>query len=168
MKWKLKMEGAVYSSPVIDENDIIYIGGWDNFYAVYPDGSIKWKFEFKYGWVESAAAIDEDGNIYFGTSFGDQNSIYALYPNGTLNWKYFIGHHVTSSPVLGSDGSIYFGSYNKNIYAFYPNGTLRWKFKTGGGVDSSPAISGNYVNLILICQWLCVLERFRYLLRWKQ
>ncbi len=139
LKWKFRMDGAVDSSPVIDKNETIYLGGWYDFYAINPDGSLKWKYGKIGGWVESAAVIDENGTIYFGTSIGEQNFLYALNSNGTFKWKYRSGQ-IWSSPTIGYDGIIYFGSYNKNIYALYPNGTLKWKFKTGSYVDTSPAI----------------------------
>jgi outer membrane protein assembly factor BamB len=142
-KWKFKMDGSVYSSSVIDRIGTVYIGGWNNFYAINPNGSLKWIYEFKYGWVESAAAIDDNGNLYFGTAYADNNYIYALYSNGTLKWKYLTGNHVKSSPAIGNDGTIYFGSDNENIYALYPNGTIRWKYKTGGVVHTSPAIGND-------------------------
>jgi len=140
LKWKFKMDGSVFSSPVIDKNGTIYIGGNYYFYAINPNGSKKWTYVFKYGWVESAAVIDENGTIYFGVAYGEPNFLYALYPNGTLKWKYHLGNHIMSSPVIGKDGTIYFGCYTKNMYALYPNGTLRWEFKTDGFIDESPAI----------------------------
>jgi len=145
LKWKFRMDGPVFSSPVIDKNETIYLGGNYYFYAINPNGSLKWKYGPIDGWVESAAAIDENGTIYFGTSIGEKNYLYALYQNGTLKWKYPTGHHIMSSPVIGKDGTIYFGSYNKNIYALYPNGTLRWNFKTDGFVHTSPAIDDDGV-----------------------
>jgi hypothetical protein len=60
--------------------------------------------------------------------------------NRTLKWKYFVGDSIFSSPAIGNDGTIYFGSSNHHIYALYPNGNLRWKYSTGDPVLSSPAI----------------------------
>ena len=140
LKWKFKMDGTVDPPPIIGEDETIYIGGADYFYAIHPNGSVKWRYEFKYGAVDYGAAIDENGTIYFGTMDADYNYFYSLNYNGTLKWKYPIGHHVRTSPIIGGDGTIYFGSDNKNIYALYPNGTLKWKFKTGGLIQSSPAI----------------------------
>jgi outer membrane protein assembly factor BamB len=140
LKWKFNMDEIVVSSPVIDKDGIIYIGGWNDFYSINPNGNLKWTYEFKYGHVESAAAIDENGDIYFGTassSFDDY--FYALYPNGSLKWKYLVDD-VFSSPVIGNDGTIYFGDTDYNIKALYPNGTLRWKYEAGDIVRSSPAI----------------------------
>ena len=45
-----------------------------------------------------------------------------------------------SSPALAQDGTICFGSWDKNFYALKPDGSKRWQFPTGGPVVSSPAI----------------------------
>ena len=45
-----------------------------------------------------------------------------------------------SSPAIGTDGTLYFGGWDKTFYALHPDGTLKWKFAFGAVVDSSPAI----------------------------
>ena len=50
---------------------------------------------------------------------------------------------VTSSPAIGSDGTIYVGSSDNNLYAINPDGSKKWAFKTGDYVDSSPAIGSD-------------------------
>jgi hypothetical protein len=42
--------------------------------------------------------------------------------------------------VIGSEGTIYFGSNDNNLYAIYPNGTEKWHFTTANIVVYSPAI----------------------------
>jgi outer membrane protein assembly factor BamB len=56
------------------------------------------------------------------------------------SWKFYVGEWIASSPAIGDDGSIYFGSENDYIYALYPNGTLKWKYLTSIAVYSSPSI----------------------------
>jgi outer membrane protein assembly factor BamB len=137
-KWRLSLHGLVWGAPVIDDNGIIYIGAW-NFYAIYPNGTIKWQMDISA--FESAAAIDENDVLYVGSIWAMPNYLYAIYTsNGTLKWKYFVGDWIASSPAIGDDGSIYFGSENDYIYALYPNGTLKWKYLTGIAVWSDPAI----------------------------
>ena len=46
-----------------------------------------------------------------------------------------------SSPAIGADGTIYFGSHDKNFYALAPDGKLKWKFATGAEIIASPAIA---------------------------
>ena len=60
--------------------------------------------------------------------------------DGTLKWKYETGNAVFSSPAIGTDGTICFGSADHYLYALNPEGTLKWKYKTGGWVASSPAV----------------------------
>ena len=58
----------------------------------------------------------------------------------TLAWKFRTASDVNSSPAIGADGTIYFGSRDNYLYALNPDGTLWWKFRTGDAVRSSPAI----------------------------
>jgi outer membrane protein assembly factor BamB len=48
---------------------------------------------------------------------------------------------VVSSPAIGSDGKIYFGSHDRKFYALEPDGTKAWEYVTGGAIISSPALN---------------------------
>jgi outer membrane protein assembly factor BamB len=50
---------------------------------------------------------------------------------------------IVSSPAIGTDGTIYFGSHDRKLYALSPKGDKKWEFATGGPIISSPAINGN-------------------------
>jgi outer membrane protein assembly factor BamB len=50
---------------------------------------------------------------------------------------------IFSSPAIGSNGTIYIGSWDKNLYAINPDGTEKWSFMTGNYVWSSPAIGSD-------------------------
>jgi len=135
-KWRFETKFAATGYPIIDNDEIIYIGTYE-FYAIYPDGTLKWKNEDKYV-IRSAATIDENGILYVGSSFGSYG-LYAINPNGTTKWRFPCGD-IYSSPAIGDDGTIYFGSEDHNIYALNPDKTLKWKFTTDYVVYSSPAI----------------------------
>jgi outer membrane protein assembly factor BamB len=64
---------------------------------------------------------------------------------GTLKWRYFTSDYreIKSSPAIGLDGTIYFGSVNDTLYALNPNGTLKWYYHTGRDIYSSPAIGSD-------------------------
>ena len=52
--------------------------------------------------------------------------------------------NVSSSPAIGSDGTVYVGSDDNKLYAINgKSGVKLWEFETGGGVDSSPAIGSD-------------------------
>jgi len=54
------------------------------------------------------------------------------------------GNNIYSSPVVGSDGTVYFGCETTYIYALNPDESLRWKCKTSRDITwSSPAIKSD-------------------------
>lgn len=59
---------------------------------------------------------------------------------GTVKWTYKTAGDVCSSPAIGEDGTIYFGSLDGCLYALSPNGELKWRYGTTAQVYSSPAI----------------------------
>jgi len=164
--WIFESDGPIETSPAIGENGTIYFGDHKNkFYAIHPNGTLKWKFDAgdPYPIIDmqgyetekailSSPAIADDGTIYF-TSFS--NYLYALNSDGTEKWRYPIHTYVDvwSSPVISPDGTIYVGSqqyppgvtkniqYEGMLYAINPDGTLKWKFDSGSsGMPASPAI----------------------------
>jgi len=117
VKWTLSV-GPAHNSPSLDEDGVIYIGtSAFKFYAVYPNGTIKWTHDFYdedhaaiWG---SSAAISADGTIYFGNSISGLHGGYimAFNPDGTEKWRKLIATDgVDSSPCIGEDGTVYIGS----------------------------------------------------------
>jgi len=58
-------------------------------------------------------------------------------------WNYTTNGPIESSPVIGSDGTIYIGSDDDYLYAINPNGTKKWSYKTGDSIKSTPAIASD-------------------------
>ena len=121
----------------VDANGVIYVGSWDgNFYAIRPNGTIKWKLDgiLVQGSVPAVPAIGSDGTIYVGSS--GSSYLYAINPDGTVKWQFPVQLYSDSSyifPVvtLGPDGTIYVGGADKYLYAINPDGTLKWKYRAG-------------------------------------
>jgi uncharacterized repeat protein (TIGR01451 family) len=63
--------------------------------------------------------------------------------NGKLKWRFTTGEQIYSSPVIGSDGTIYVGSDDDNLYAIDSDGIEKWRFTADFDVHSSPAISSD-------------------------
>ncbi|MBD3286432.1 PQQ-binding-like beta-propeller repeat protein, partial [candidate division WOR-3 bacterium] len=60
---------------------------------------------------------------------------------GTLVWSYETGGEVNSSVAIGPDGTLFFGSGDKNLYALNPSGVKNWSYETDVlEVSSSPAV----------------------------
>ena len=140
-KWRFSCDW-MESSVAIDDDGIIYFGDmWGNFFAMYPNGTMKWEYETN-GIIWSTPAIAEDGVIYIG-SWDDY--LYAIYPNGTRKWRFCAHDDISSSPAIAEDGTIYFGTMlsGNNIYALNPNGTEKWHYTTGYAITSDPAIGSD-------------------------
>jgi outer membrane protein assembly factor BamB len=149
-KWWYKCNRYIEGSAAIDKEGVIYFGGAEDdakgttkyFYAMFPNGTLKWKCEVD-DLIEAGPAIAEDGTIYVGECIPPSN-LYSISPDGIINWKYQIGDNLQSSPAIGADGTIYIGDGgNWGIRAINPNGTLKWCYKTNMIVYSSPAIGSD-------------------------
>jgi outer membrane protein assembly factor BamB len=136
LKWKFNMGS---SGLAIGSDGIIYIGS-NFFYALNPDGTLKWIYQGDIPYGFGASAIGHDGTIYTETN----RFFYALNPDGTLKWKYQIDG-LMPYPVVASDGTIYFQTMpgssvvDAYLYAFNPDGTLKWKYRTGSCGSSKVA-----------------------------
>jgi len=88
VKWRFKTTGeTVWSSPAVVGN-VIYVGDW-NFSNIKDEaGSNKW------GYMHAVDA-----------------------KTGTELWSFKTGGNIVSSPVVGTDGVLYFGSLDGYMYA---------------------------------------------------
>jgi outer membrane protein assembly factor BamB len=58
-----------------------------------------------------------------------------------VKWKFKAGGEIWSSPII-ADGTLYFGSNDRNFYAVdIESGREKWRFETGGNVRSSAAVA---------------------------
>ncbi|RYX80692.1 cell surface protein [bacterium] len=135
-KWAYKAKAAVYSSPAIGDNGLIYFGSQDGFlYAVTQAGQGKWKFDTG-GQVRSSPAVGKDGTVYIGSH---NPNIYALDgTTGKQKWVFTTsGPYVQSSPAIGEDGTVYVactGSMTVGPPYLYAldgkTGKMKWKVES--------------------------------------
>jgi outer membrane protein assembly factor BamB len=184
LKWVYETGQAVSASPVIGSDGTIYAASYDRqLYALTPDGALKWVFPTKTV-LTSSPAIGSDGTIYVSGTNLDRlvyycgvtvtvSRIYAINPDGSKKWEFdkLLSGVINSSPVVGSDGTIYIASegdilndranicddtsnfppsdvdpnypVNGHLYAINPDGTLKWEFRALGPIDSSPSIGAD-------------------------
>ena len=150
--WKFTTNGAVMSSPSI-ENGILYVGSEDhNIYAIDAwSGNLIWNFT-TLGTIESSPAV-ANGKVFTG---GDDGYVYCLDAyKGTLLWKRFVNGYLPitsgaavmlrSSPAVVGN-RVYIGSLDGNLYALDANsGVVVWKFETQGPITSSPTVADGAV-----------------------
>jgi len=49
-----------------------------------------------------------------------------------LLWEFATGDKISSSPTIGPDGTVYFGSFDNKVYALDgKTGAKKWEFETG-------------------------------------
>ena len=148
-KWNTTSVGGG-TSPTIAQDGTIYCG-YKDLYAVNPtDGSIKWVFNIGESRTikEGTPCNSIDGTIYFGTYIGDNDGgeLIAVNPDGTEKWRSMIASNwVMSAPAIGSDGTVYVGSWN--------DGSKPWAWgylHAFGPLDpdapSTPTITGKTVG----------------------
>lgn len=126
--------------PAIGADGTIYIGsGDDYFYALNPNGTLRWRYQTG-GYIKGSASIASDGTIYIPSFDG---YLYAFNPNGTLYWRAWTGGSISAAgAALAADGTIYVGT--EKLRAFYPDGTLKWSTIIQGDVYGTvPAVSND-------------------------
>ncbi|GAA3411533.1 S-layer homology domain-containing protein [Paenibacillus hodogayensis] len=84
------------------------------------------------GLLPSLAAAEITPNLKFDAIYqnttpllipGDKGS-----PSGKVRWAYNeIDATLSTSPTVGSDGTVYLGAENKKLYAINPDGTKKWE-----------------------------------------
>ena len=60
--------------------------------------------------------------------------------HGDRPWSFTTGRGLFITPVIGGDGTIYFGSADHSFYALTPGGKLRWRLVTGNIIDAAAAL----------------------------
>jgi PKD repeat protein len=157
-KWEFIYAGG-QCSPAIAGDGTIYVDGQGNgFYAVNPDGSMKWHWNpctagvppaINYCYLSSPPAIGADGTIFVGLVYGNwsvkgnQYSICAFNPNGTQKWQVPAAAYMTA-PAIGWDGTIYVGVGNFIVALNPGDGSVKWSVNAASGsLIGSPAIGAD-------------------------
>jgi outer membrane protein assembly factor BamB len=110
-----------------------------NLYALNLQGQLQWTFTADQSiW---GSPVTDGTNIYFGT-LGQK--VYAVdAQTGIQVWMKKVSGAVLGSPVLGSDNSLYVGSYNGTVYSLNTaDGATRWSVAASSWIWSGPALDG--------------------------
>lgn len=149
-RWTFTTGDLVWSTAAIAAGGTLFVGSDDdNLYALEgATGKVLWKYQVgdcrqNIGIGPEATRCDVDGGPTIGPDgvlYTGGDGIYAINPNGTLRWRFATGGHVSSTPALAADGSVYAGSQDNSIYAIGPDGKRLWEFRARDDVESSPAV----------------------------
>lgn len=83
-------------------------------------------------WPKEGADVQNTGRGIAAGSTGTTKSV-----------QYTAGGRIYSSPAIGGDGTIYFGSGDNYLYALSAAGALKWKTLLGNEAQSGPVLSGD-------------------------
>ncbi len=116
IKWKYLFPDSLgiaicRNSPIIGNDGVIYVSGWGStnyFFAVNPDGSLKWKLEGILSHF-TGMNIGKDGTIYLMRSGG---LLSAISKSGELLWSYSNSYFLT-----GDFNNISISPDSKTLYA---------------------------------------------------
>lgn len=111
----------------------------DRVYTAGANQNSIWQAFAKRGMGARAVAPDSQ------TTSGIVENFEMPPPSGAL-WTYSTGNAIYSSPAIGPDASLVFGSADDKVYALHPNGTLKWSYPGavgGWNFESSPAIASD-------------------------
>jgi outer membrane protein assembly factor BamB len=141
IQWSLDLRAPVRTTPLV-ENDSLLFGSYDGtFHAVTPDGLPLWKNEPEdrsHRISLSSPGKARDGTIYFGDHGG---ALQAISSEGAPVWSFTTGDYVRAAPAIGPDGTVYVGSNDGVFYALHSDGSLKWSHETGGRIDSPAALA---------------------------
>ncbi|HEX2628674.1 MAG TPA: PQQ-binding-like beta-propeller repeat protein, partial [Chitinophagaceae bacterium] len=136
--WKYNTNGAIFSSPAIEKNNVV-IGSADSsiYCLALKTGKLLWK-------KQTNAAVLGSPLIHGDTVFigGSDHSYLALnISSGNTIWKFDgLSGPVVSKPLL-YDGKLIFGAWDRHLYAVKSaTGELLWKWNNGSTIRNySPA-----------------------------
>jgi hypothetical protein len=178
LKWEYDIQTttSIAASPAVGRDGTIYVctrpgveKDHSRLFAIKPDGTKKWELDV--GVMETSPALSQEGTIYI-TSWVPENTpvepgiktgLTAITPEGEVKWSYetrFPDWHFNpdqrgmpwgsdSSPIIGSDGTIYFGTDAGLVYAVNADGSLKWTFGAGGEFDNCPSMDAQ--GTLYIC-----------------
>jgi outer membrane protein assembly factor BamB len=153
--WPVPTGATIFvSSPAVDGAGNVYIGSFDGkLYSIAPSGSINWSFSTGSPIVASPALVSSTGGVAtrvyvvnYDNNTGNRDSrLFALSGAGEELWRYPADNSgetidlISSSPAIGRNGNVYFGSNNHSVYAVSSTGSLVWQLDAGDIVESSPS-----------------------------
>ncbi len=149
--WNFNTGEAVDTGVAIAADGSLVFGSRNgSLYSLDENGLTNWE-SYIGDIFYSTPAIDELGRIYIGNYLGNGVSgMTALSASGELVWEYLVLNYVDTSPVLGSNGTLCFGSYDGSLYALETSeGPAKTQWNRFGGAASNRSLQNSLPNPIL-------------------
>jgi outer membrane protein assembly factor BamB len=138
--WKKPM-GPVFSSPIVDRDDVIIGSDDETLYCFSTSGTAKWQIQLP-GKIRSTPVLAREF-VYVGGFGGVIQKIRRM--NGEIVWRNSEAGSMYSSVASGK-GYVAAGNNAGTILYFQINGgKKKAEFATGGPVTASPLVVGQYL-----------------------
>jgi outer membrane protein assembly factor BamB len=147
MPWSFPTGKGIFSSPVVAADGTILVGSADRyFYALAPDGTLKWKV-LTGEIIDSAGLLDDQGRVYFGSGDGKLRALDIA--TGTAAWTTAADPPGTNGSfidwfegnvALGPSGRLYAGNDDFFVYGIDRDGKIAERLRVPDQTWSLPAI----------------------------
>jgi len=137
-KWGVSAKRAVTSSPVVDDENFVYVGSFDGYlYALDGEnGFTQWRYRSTAP-IISTPTLGRNF-VYFGSADGKMYCVNTA--TGKERWNFATEKPIVSSPRIHRD-IVYFGGTDKKFYAVDARtGKELWSYQAGGEITSTPLI----------------------------
>ena len=144
LKWKYQARIPLWATPAVGPDGTIYQGtDRGTLVALSAEGLEKWVF--KIAPIRGEPNLDDVDTspipTYPGTVFlAAGKYIYALGNQGEPVWRYGLKKKVFSSPAMGGDGIIRFGTQGQGLFALDHSGSSAWHVEYPHHADATPLI----------------------------
>jgi outer membrane protein assembly factor BamB len=130
------------ASPLATKNMIYQPSSDWKIYAINMAGELIWDFTTG-GPIWAQPATDTNcGCIYVASMDHKLYSLDAL--TGAKKWESDLGGALVGTPAIGTDGTLYAGTFGKEMIAMSTNdGSIKWRFATQDWVWSGPILVNN-------------------------
>ena len=159
-KWNYNDNNTVYGSyPIISPNGNInyitskLINGTINYYLknLNPNGVLQWTYKISNDINMTILtlfplSINNNGTIYMPIDYMNNSTeiskLYAINPDGTTQWIHSNNGLIMTTPIIGADGLIYYGTGYLNdmkgsFTTLNSTSSTKWTYQTGMPVGTS-------------------------------
>jgi outer membrane protein assembly factor BamB len=166
--------GAVNCPLTISANDELLVVSQDGLLHAFDwDGKTKWTVPLP-GQVFGSPVVDPDGTILVGISQTPRHQpaggILVAIDGATrqIRWRFTVAAPIESTPVIGDDGTIYFGDNAGIVYALKGPSELAWQatfdaqVRSGGTILAPNVVAFGLDDGSLValkCSSKCVVEQ---------
>jgi len=118
-RWHCRIGGGSDGSPVLAENGNVVIAAGHKTLILSSAGAIIWSWDSG-AWIDETPLATQDG-VCFSAPW---NHLWARHLDGTAVWEVQLRDMLSSSPVLGNHGEVYFCCF-QGMQAVQPPVALR-------------------------------------------